>query len=46
MVYRKSDERHTLSLRLNINDVLTGGDVLPEFRLPLNDLFGTLPAES
>jgi Uma2 family endonuclease len=45
MVYSKGDERHTLSLRLNINDTLTGGDVLPEFRLPLSELFGSIPSE-
>jgi Uma2 family endonuclease len=39
VVYRKGEGQHLSALRLNINETLTGEDVLPDFQLALADLF-------
>jgi Uma2 family endonuclease len=45
-VYRKGEGSSIVSIYLTAEDTLTGGDVLPDFRLPLNDLFGSIPSEA
>jgi Uma2 family endonuclease len=42
VVYRKGEGQHLSALRLNINEMLTGEDVLPGFQLPLKDLFAQM----
>lgn len=44
-VYRPGENGEMIVRVLGINDTLTGGDVLPDFRLLLNDLFGAMPSE-
>lgn len=43
-VYRPGQNSDMIVRVLGIDDTLTGGDVLPDFRLPLNDLFGAMPS--
>ena len=45
VVYSKGEGSSIVSIYLTAEDTLTGGDVLPDFRLPLKDLFGAMPSE-
>ena len=45
-VHRPGQDGEVISRVLGIDDVLTGGDVLPDFRLPLNELFGSILSEA
>ena len=45
VVYRKGEGSSIVSVYLTAEDTLTGGDVLPDFCLPLNELFGSIPSE-
>jgi Uma2 family endonuclease len=38
-VYQQSADGVIVSYRLTLQDTLTGGDVLPDFRLPVRELF-------
>ncbi len=44
--YRPGQEGDIIARVLRIDDVLTGGDMLSDFRLPLHDLFGSIPPEA
>jgi Uma2 family endonuclease len=44
-VYRPGQDGEMIVRVLSSADTLTGGDVLPDFRLPLKDLFGAMPSE-
>jgi len=46
VVYRKGEGSSIVSIYLTADETLTGGDVLTDFRLPLNELFGSIPSEA